>query len=346
MKVNLVIVSILCTGLVLSCTKAYQPRNINTVKIEETVVDSSSIRAILALPDSTLLFATSDGYLGMSTLKNTSKLQRINYDSIIPHFRAIATNGSDTFVLSVGNPALLYKLSQGESRLVYKEQHDKVFYDAMHFVDDQFGVAMGDPTEDCLSILLTHDGGNSWNKVPCERLPKVADGEAAFAASNGNIALVNDQIWIVTGGKKSRVFHSEDRGNNWSVYDTPIMAGGRMTGIYSVAFYDENNGIIFGGDWENKEINTANKAITTDGGRTWQLVANTQEPGYKSAVRYVPNTDGKELFAVGSNGISFSNDGGLTWKKVSEQGFYTIRFVNRNLAWLAGNNKIGKLILD
>ena len=216
----------------------------------------------------------------------------------------------------------------------------------MEFADEQFGIAMGDPTDGCLSIIITKDGGNSWKKLSCDKLPTVEEGEAAFAASNGNIKVLDNHIWIVTGGKRARVFYSEDRGDSWSVYNTPIVQGGKMTGIYSVDFYDQHHGIIFGGDWENKEHNTSNKAITTDGGKTWQLVADAAEPGYRSSVRYVPETNGKELFAVGSTGISYSNNGGRNWKKVSDQGYYTIRFVNRNMAWLAGNNKIGKLILD
>ncbi len=346
MKLNLIIFSICIGCLGLSCKKEYQPRTIEQLTIEEISIDSTSIRAIMALPDSTLVFASSDGYLGMSSGQRVSKLEKITYDSIIPHFRAIATNGQDTFVMSVGNPALLYKISEGEISLVYKESHEKVFYDAMQFADDQFGIAMGDPTQDCLSILITRDGGDTWSKLPCDDLPPTEEGEAAFAASNGNIKVLGEQIWVVTGGKRSRVFSSEDQGYTWSVSNTPIVEGGKMTGIYSVDFSDKMHGIIFGGDWENKDRNTSNKAITSDGGKTWQLVADGSEPGYRSSVRYVPETNGLELFAVGSEGISFSNDGGLSWKKVSDQGFYTIRFVNRNLAWLAGKNKVGKLIID
>ena len=55
--------------------------------------------------------------------------------------------------------------------------------------------------------------------------------------------------------------------------------------------------------------------------------------------------NGQEVFAVGKTGISYSRDGGITWKKVSDEGFYTIQFVNENFAWLAGNNKLGKLKL-
>ena len=333
-------------GCFFSCERAYRPRSFDTISVTEIKIDSSSIRAIEALEDSTLLFTTSDGYLGLATDTIASKLQRIYYDTIVPHFRAIATNGTDTFVLSVGNPALLYKFTEGEPELVYKEEHENVFYDAMAFFDEQYGIAMGDPTENCLSIILTDDRGATWNKIPCEKLPRVEDGEAAFAASNGNIAIVDNQVWIVTGGKKARVFHSPDKGKTWNVYNSPITQGRKMTGIYSVDFYDSENGIIFGGDWENKDINFSNKAITTDGGKTWQLVADGKEPGYKSSVRFVPETEGKEVFAVGSTGISFSNDGGFNWKKVSDDSYYTIRFVNKNMAWLAGKEKIGKLILE
>ena len=316
------------------------------VSIEEISIDSSSIRAIYAMKDSSLFYATSDGYLGlMLPSKRNIKDKRVFYDTLVPHFRAIASNTEHIFMLSVGNPALLYEYNNGNLEIVYKEKHPKVFYDAMAFFDDKNGIAMGDPTENCLSVILTNDGGKSWQKLPYDKLPKINEGEAAFAASNSNIAIHGKNVWLVTGGKSARVFHSQDIGKSWKVYDTPIIQGDQMTGIYSVDFYDDKNGIIFGGDWNNKDNNKGNKAVTTDGGKTWQLVAEGLEPGYKSCVQYVPDTDGKEVFAVGTTGVSFSNDGGNTWKKVSDDAYYTIRFVNKNFAWLAGNKKIGKMIL-
>ena len=331
-----------------ACKKEVHPRNIDSISIKEYKIDSSSIRAIHTLKDSTLFYATSNGGIGMTIGFGKNRLEnKIVYDTIIPHFRAISSNGSAIFALSIGNPALLYKYTDGLAELVYKEEHEKVFYDSMTFFDEQHGIAMGDPTEDCLSIILTNDGGENWTKISCSNLPQVEDGEAAFAASNTNISIIGDNAWIVTGGEKARVFHSPDKGNTWEVYDTPITQGGKMTGIYSVDFFDSNNGIIFGGNWEEKENNTSNKATTKDGGKTWQLVADGKEPGYKSCVQYVPDTNGKELFAVGSTGISFSNDGGNSWKEISsEKDYYTIKFVNKNVAWLAGKNKIGKLILN
>jgi photosystem II stability/assembly factor-like uncharacterized protein len=310
-------------------------------------IDSASIRAIHVLEDSTLFYATSNGSIGMNIGFSSTNIEApIVHDTIIPHFRAIASNGNSIFALSVGNPALLFKYEDGKANLVYKEVHDKVFYDAMAFFDASNGIAMGDPTENCLSIILTEDGGDSWTKIACDNIPKATEGEAAFAASNTNIAIYGANAWIVTGGKKARVFHSPDKGKTWQVYNTPITQGGKMTGIYSVDFFDSDNGIIFGGNWEEKENNIGNKAITNDGGKTWRLVAEGEEPGYKSCVQYVPDTNGKELFAVGSTGVSFSNNGGISWNKVSdEKDYYTIQFINKNTAWLAGKNKLGKLTL-
>ncbi len=335
---------IFCT---FSCEKSPLPRNIQKVTIQEINIDSASIRAIGVQKDSSVFYATSKGTVGLVDF--TGKIlqeQQISYDTLTPHFRAIASNGAYLFALSVGNPALLYKLNNGQAELVYKEEHEKVFYDALAFFDMKNGIAMGDPTDDCLSIILTNDGGTTWHKIPCSSLPKTKEGEAAFAASNGNIAISGKNAWLVTGGQRSRVFHTTDMGTTWQVFDSPITQGKQMTGIYSVDFYDSKNGVIFGGDWSDKKNTIANKAITNDGGKTWHLVANGHEPGYKSAVRYVPDTEGKELFAVGSTGVSFSNDGGNTWRKVSDEGYYTIRFVNKNVAWLAGKNRLGKMVLE
>ena len=38
-------------------------------------------------------------------------------------------------------------------QLVYKEQNEKVFYDAMAFWNDEEGMAIGDPVENCMSII-------------------------------------------------------------------------------------------------------------------------------------------------------------------------------------------------
>ena len=329
--------------------KEYSPREITNINIQEFKRDSSSIRAIYALNTDTLYYAGSKGDFGVTINGGkTWDIMTIKYqDSILPHFRSIAYGKNGFFALSVANPALLYNIGFYGPYLTYKEEHEKVFYDCMKFFDDGLhGIAVGDPTEDCPSILLTIDGGVIWSKLPCEKLPKFEEGEAFFAASNTNIAIINKTVWIASGGSKARILKSVDYGNTWEIYNTPIVQGNGPQGIYSIDFYDENNGIAIGGNYSKEDDNCANKAITKDGGKTWTIVADNQNPSYKSCVQYVPNTNGKEIFAVGKTGVSFSNDGGISWKEVSKDKYYAIQFVDENTAWLSGHEKIGKLKLS
>lgn len=330
-----------------ACEKKYQPREFVKISIEKFKIDSASIRAIEIVNDSSIVYASSNGTIGILT-GNGKFLgtQKIMTDTIVPHFRAIAYTQEAVFALSIENPALLYRYKNNEIELVYKEVHDKVFYDSMKFFDELNGIAIGDPTDKCLSVLITRDGGKSWGKMDCENLPEIEAGEAAFAASNTNIAIVAENAWVVTGGLKARVFHTPDMGLTWKVYDTPMIQGKNSTGIYSVDFYNERQGIICGGDYTDMQGNYANKAITQNGGKTWEVVSENTEPKYVSCVQYVPNTQGKEVFAVSENGVFYSKSSGKTWDKVSDEGFHAIRFVNENTAWVSGNEVIAKMTIN
>ena len=96
----------------------------------------------------------------------------------------------------------------------------------------------------------------------CDNLPKIKDGEAAFAASDTNIAIVGDNTWIATGGKASRILYSPDKGHKWQVFETPIIQGLETTGIYSIDFYDELKGFAIGGDYTKPDDNKMNKIKT------------------------------------------------------------------------------------
>ncbi len=322
------------------------------VDIQILIEDSISIRAVEVYKDSLIGFGYNKGY-GFLNLYNddvtfhefkvTDNTQ--NHDNWITEQRAVAFSDQSFYSLGIGSPARLRKINLQDKteKNVYQETHEKAFYDAIAFWNTTEGIAMGDPTDGCLSIIITRDGGETWRKIPCKDLPSTVTGEAAFAASNGNISIVGDHTWIISGGMKSRVFYSSDKGATWEVFDTPIMQGTATTGGYSIHFYDENNGIIFGGDYTQPEKNKANKAITKDRGKTWQLIADQKEPGYKSCVRYVPNSGGNEIVAVGFTGISISNDRGTHWKELSKESFYTLRFINDSTAIAAGKNRIAKL---
>lgn len=317
-----------------------------SVQVETLVQDKISIRAI-SIDKNKVWYGADNSRFGYFDLDKKEKFEdRIYRDTLKLEFRSIAQTSKNVFLLSVANPALLYQVSKKtlKVKLVYKEINPKVFYDSMQFWNDKEGIAIGDPIEDTFSIIVTRDGGETWTKILSDKLPTNAKGEAAFAASNSNIVIKGNDTWLVSGGKKARVFHSSDKGRTWKVVDTPIVQGKTMTGIFTADFYDSKHGFVAGGDYELPEQKTDNKAFTKDGGKTWELTGQDQGFGYASCVQYVPGSNAKELVCVGASGIQYSQDGGANWKELSnDTKLFTIRFINKNTAIAAGYNKMVRI---
>lgn len=342
------IVLILSFSFLISCKKELnidkaQLTAFQNISIDTLLVDSLSIRAI-AIDSNKVWYAANNGKYGNLDLETKKAFNgHVAKDTLQLEFRSIAKTKDHIFILSVGNPALLYRISKDGKKidLVYEEKHEKVFYDSMQFWNDNEGIAMGDPTDGCLSVIITRDSGATWTKLSCNKLPKVAEGEAAFAASNTNLVIKGNDVWMVTGGKKSRVYHSSDKGNTWEVFETPIDQGKQMTGIFTADFYDNKTGFIAGGDYEIQNQNFKNKAITSNGGKTWELIGEKQGFGYASCIQYVPGSNGTQLVCVGGTGLYYSSNSGVNWVQFSkDKSLYTIRFQNDSTAIAAGKNKI------
>lgn len=328
----------------ISCSNKEAIKIFTTVEVEDVFVDSVSIRAIEFLDENTLAFAGSEGMYGtVDVPSGRIRTNIIKFDSVTPSFRAVAHTNSDFFMLSIGSPALLYKTGDnGQMELVYTEVGETVFYDSMMFWNNLEGLAVGDTVDGCLSIIITRDGGQTWKKISCDQLPKGQEGEGAFAASNTNIEVMGNQAWVAT--TTGSIYHTMDTGATWNIIATPMENNISTQGIYSIDFYDQNLGIAIGGDYTKPEGKTQNKMKTEDGGKTWQLIAEGQYPGYRSCIQFIPNRYGKALVAVGFNGISYSSDGGEAWSQLSEEGFYTLRFLSDSVAYAAGKHRISKLI--
>jgi len=302
-----------------------------------------SCRAILVDTDKVWMGMDKGRYGFYDKRNDTLILKASQFVSNSTEFRSIASTKESVFILSVGNPAKLIRIDKKslQETIVYTEENEKVFYNSMQFVDDLNGFAMGDPTENCLSLIKTADGGKTWKKLPCENLPKVNSGEAAFATSNTNLIVKGNAVFMVSGGIKSRVFVSHNFGTSWQVYETPIVQGEEMTGIFTADFYNEKIGIIAGGNYLKQQQNWSNKAITMDGGKTWKLIADKAAFGYASCVQFVPKSKGKKLISVGGTGIYYSEDFGKNWIKLSDdKDFYTFRFESNKVFYATGKNKL------
>lgn len=256
--------------------------------------------------------------------------------------RAIAaTSPATAHAISIGDSSRVYRTADGGRTwsVRWSATRKGTFLDAIRFWDARHGIAMSDPVGGKLLVIVTDDGGDTWQEIPAERLPPALEGEGGFAASGTCLAVQGEtDAWIATGGASSaRIFHTSDRGRTWTVHDTPLRAGVASAGVFSVAFRDARHGTISGGDYQKPDLRGRNLATTTDGGRSWTLTDSATSPaGYRSAVAYVPGTRAHTLVAVGLTGTDVSTDDGRSWTSVDSTAYNSVAFASPTAGWAVG----------
>ncbi|HVE32157.1 MAG TPA: hypothetical protein VNC18_01245 [Gemmatimonadaceae bacterium] len=258
--------------------------------------------------------------------------------------RAIfATNERRVWTSSAGladsGQAQIFHTDDGTNWSRQFNSSDKgVFLDALAFWDNDHGMALSDPADGKLFVLVTDDGGKAWTRVPADRVPAALPGEGSFAAS-GTCLIVQGKsnAWVATGGAaKARVFRTTDRGRTWTVADTPIHAGNAASGIFSVAFSDATHGVAVGGDYTKPKQPFDNVALTSDGGVTWRLARGPMPQGFMSGVAFMPGTSGRSLVAVGLAGTARSDDAGDSWTMIDSVAYNTVAFATHDDGWAVG----------
>lgn len=232
-------------------------------------------------------------------------------------FRDIeAWNEHSAVIMAVGRPAWILYTEDGGAHwsVAFSDTTTGVFLDAMHFLPDGSGVCVGDPIDGRLYELRTTDAGRSWQRIPATHSPILSDGEAFFAASGTNAALLpNGQRLALSGGRRSRLLAGHQ------LHDLPLQQGSNSTGGNSLAMEASGQQLIaVGGDFSRDRDTSGTCALSTDGGMTWQVPLKGLN-GYRSCVSFI---DSRQVVACGTSGVDASSDGGRQWKSVSQEGFH------------------------
>src|SRR5699024_31910 len=186
-----------------------------TVHIEEVFSDGlHTIRDLQVRDGANIWFSAGEGRVGVLQ-EGVPKIASVRYNETTLKFKSIAVQDSVVYLLHPTQPALVYKLEydqEGAKSLesVYIQEDPEVFYNAIAFWDSDKGILVGEREDSsCLAIARTMNGGVTWDEVSCEVLPDLDKGEMVLASSNSNISVYGSHVWIATGGKKARIFHSE-----------------------------------------------------------------------------------------------------------------------------------------
>ena len=257
-------------------------------------------------------------------------------------FRSIqAFNSNNAIMMCTDAPAFFFKTTDGGKtwKRKYMSRDVKVSFNGMTFLDSDNGIAFSDPIDDRFFIITTKDGGDTWQQISSLNIPAALKGEKGMAISGTSIAVLGkDLIWFGTeSSDRSRIFFSQDAGDNWRAIDVHSSKGGGITGISSISFKDELNGIAVGGNIKNEKNNSENCAITDDGGLTWQLEENKQLSGFRSCV--VWNDEYKFYLSTGRSGSIYSIDDGRTWITIDNRDYNSIGISKKDKSCFVVGNK-------
>jgi photosystem II stability/assembly factor-like uncharacterized protein len=166
-------------------------------------------------------------------------------------------------------------------------------------------------------------------------MPPALPGEFGFAASGQCLVTQGARnAWVGSGGGAvTRVYHSTDGGQTWTVADTPVLSG-PSAGIFALAFSDRRHGLAIGGDFAVPDDAPDALALTADGGATWSLVPDADAPAeYRSGAIW---RDPRTAIAVGPTGSDVSFDRGATWTRFDDGSFDTVDCAPDDACWASG----------
>lgn len=208
------------------------------------------------------------------------------------------------------------------------------FLNFYHAFSADTGVAMGDPVDGYFEIQVTHDGGNTWNRIPSVDIPEPLPGEAGFV----NIySAVGNSIWFSTN--LGRCFRSTDKGMTWNVSE--VVPG--LLNDYIVCFSTETKGIFY------RAGATTKLAVTNDGGVEWDTVQF--QSGYQLMfMSSVAGFDGGFVLTAWKNftDVFFTPDMFATVVVIGENliSNTAVDFLDATTGWIgggeSGNNEILK----
>lgn len=326
LKICTVLAFCFLAGVFSGCQKAQQKMKMPSMKF----ITRDSVHGVIAPDDSHIWLVGAYGSIhhsndgGKTWKQQESGLNR-------------QTTGVDNVILSdgvfldtstgwvAGTNGTMLHTTDGGTIWTRQETGTKRHIFSVTFVDKQTGWACGDGA----TMLHTTDGGTTWKQ-------QIEDMDVIF----NNVYFVDRQYgWMV--GEFGLVYATTDGGATWDskvpACIEPVVTEEEFTTmvptLYGVQFTDRRNG------WACGMYSTIIR--TTDGGQTWQKVANDGENQLFTVL-----IKGSRGYAVGDKGAYLvSTDGGASFALQKEaiktrMWFRDVTFSSPDKGWVVGSGGI------
>jgi photosystem II stability/assembly factor-like uncharacterized protein len=195
-------------------------------------------------------------------------------------------------------------------------QDDTIFYD-MCFINATHGWVVGQ-NETGLGggiILLTNDGGTSWNLQLYNESQKF-----------GNIEIIDAQtIWV--SGRKW-LFFSKDGGQSWNTVNIVET----NTGLAGLEFSNYTHGWV---------STVRNVFRTIDQGKTWK---NDTSWSFNDTLRMIEFISPTKAWAIGFRGIYYSDNGGDSWVQQYDKGGWALSIVSNTEGWAISDHMLAHMV--
>ncbi len=220
----------------------------------------------------------------------------------------------DTAIAVTQEGDLVWTYDSGNTWMIdpFSETIGTPFY-AVHFLNDNIGIATGSTGSGNKSLIRTTDGGQTWEHDAS--FPYVVDRLR-------DVQMTSEQV-AYAAGENGRVYKSTNGGSTWNYSEL-----GSSSNFMALHFFDDNRGFVAG--------ESGNLFSTSDGGTTWSKI---DIGSYRDIfhIEFVNDT----LGFIGARGQIFrTEDGGTNWTQAdisSSRYFRTITFSNENDGYAIGS---------
>lgn len=271
--------------------------------------------------DNILLKSTDNGLSWTTQTLSASisgSMRDIRFISNSKGFITVSNSGSH-MVLMTENGGTTWQIAWSGS---------SYFPNKIDFFDDIYGMISCGRNMYESGILLTTDGGETWNEAEIGQ----------FSWNNERAILMTDFDEAIMAGHLGLIFRTTNFGENWQLVTNREFMGD----IFSLQFTDENIGYALASNYTGG-LAAHDLLKTENGGLTWETIA-WNETYSEAAIHFIDNQIG--FYAVRNFGLNIykTNNGGEDWEEV-ESGTWDfnpmcIKFYNESLGFICGTNDI------